>query len=29
MIHQVDDQEIEQFLTTFRKLKEILKTDGV
>jgi len=29
MINEVDDQEIEQFLTTFRKLKEILKTDGV
>lgn len=25
----VNDQEIEQFLVTFRKLKEILKMDGV
>lgn len=28
LINQVDDQEIEQFLMTFRKLKEIMKTDG-
>lgn len=28
LINQVDDQEIEQFLMTFRKLKEILKTNG-
>jgi len=28
LINQVDDQEIEQFLMTFRKLKQILKTDG-
>lgn len=28
LINQVDDQEIEQFLTTFRKLKEIMKTEG-
>jgi len=29
MTNKVDDQEIEQFLVTFRKLKEILKMDGV
>jgi len=28
LINQVDDQEIEQFLMTFRKLKEIMKTNG-
>jgi len=28
LINQVNDQEIEQFLTTFRKLKEIMKTNG-
>lgn len=29
MTNKVDDQEIEQFLVTFRKLKEILKMNGV
>lgn len=29
MSNQVDDQEIEQFLVTFRKLREILKMNGV
>lgn len=29
MSDHVDDQEIEQFLMTFRKLKEILKMNGV
>ena len=29
MSNQVDDQEIDQFLVTFRKLREILKMNGV
>ncbi|QBP39730.1 MarR family winged helix-turn-helix transcriptional regulator [Paenisporosarcina antarctica] len=29
MTNKVDDQEIEQFLVTFRKVKEILKMNGV
>lgn len=29
MANQVDDDEIDQFLATFRKLKEILKMKGV
>jgi DNA-binding MarR family transcriptional regulator len=29
MSNQVDDEEIDQFLVTFRKLREILKMNGV
>ena len=29
MSEQIDDKEIDQFLIIFRKLKDILKTDGV
>ncbi|MBZ5200921.1 winged helix DNA-binding protein [Planomicrobium chinense] len=29
MAEHVDDEEIDQFLTIFRKLKDIIKTDGV
>lgn len=29
LIAQVEDEEIDQFLRIFRKLKEIIKTDGV
>ncbi|WKA51438.1 winged helix DNA-binding protein [Planococcus liqunii] len=29
MLEHVNDEEIDQFLTIFRKLKDIIKTDGV
>nr|WP_316047362.1 hypothetical protein [Planococcus glaciei] len=29
MSEHVNDEEIDQFLTIFRKLKDIIKTDGV
>lgn len=29
MVKHVNDEEIDQFLTIFRKLKDIIKTDGV
>lgn len=29
LAQHIDDQEIDQFLTIFRKLKDIIKTDGV